>query len=54
MVRALCLTLFVSILFTLGAEAQLAPEKVDTAAISRIKDEGFNHSQAMELDELPD
>ncbi len=49
MARALYIVLFVSILFTFGAEAQVTPEKVDTATISRIKDEGFNHSQAMEL-----
>jgi carboxypeptidase Q len=37
------------VLFTFGAEAQVTTEKVDTAAISKIKDQGFNHSQAMEL-----
>lgn len=49
MARILCFTMLVSILFSFGAEAQITPEKVDTATISRIKDEGFNHSRAMEL-----
>ena len=49
MARALCITLLVSVLVTFGVEAQVASEKVDTAAISKIKDEGFNHSQAMAL-----
>ncbi len=49
MKRALCLMLYVSILFTFGAEAQVTQEKVDTATISRIKEEGFGRSQAMEL-----
>jgi carboxypeptidase Q len=31
------------------ATAQVSPEKVDTATISRIKDEGLHHSQAMDL-----
>lgn len=49
MVRSLCIAVFVSILFACAAEAQVAPEKVDTATISKIRDEGFNRSQAMEL-----
>ena len=49
MIRGLCLVLSIIVLFAPGAPAQVAPEKVDTAVISRIKDEGFNHSQAMEL-----
>jgi hypothetical protein len=49
MERAICITLFISILFAFGAEAQVTPEKVDTATISKIRDEGLNHSQAMEL-----
>ena len=49
MKRAFCISLIISMLFVIGAEAQITPEKVDTASISKIKDEGFNHSQAMEL-----
>src|SRR5882762_9037482 len=35
--------------FVLCGYGQVAQEKVDTAAISKIKDEGFNRSQVMDL-----
>ncbi|MBI2620378.1 MAG: M20/M25/M40 family metallo-hydrolase [Ignavibacteriales bacterium] len=43
------LILFVTVLFASSVLTQTAPEKIDTAVISRIKDEGLNRSQVMEI-----
>ena len=45
--RTFARSLFFVAVFPLASAAQ-APERVDTAAISRIRDEGFNRSQVME------
>src|SRR5687768_571131 len=45
--RFIATFLLLAVLSPLVAQAQ-APERVDTAAVSRIRDEGFNRSQVME------
>src|SRR5687767_2745336 len=41
-------TFFLAAVVSPLAAAAQAPERVDTAVISRIRDEGFNRSQVME------
>lgn len=48
MKRVMCTVLSTVVCFAL-VSAQPAVEKVDTAAIAKIKDEGFNRSKVMEL-----
>jgi len=49
MKRSLFSIIFVAFLLPVGAVSQRPQESIDTAAVSRIEDEGMNRSRAMEL-----
>lgn len=49
MKRSLFSIIFVAFLLPVGAVSQRSQESIDTAAVSRIEDEGMNRSRAMEL-----